>query len=244
MLAKVKEQIRKIRIKNIRLRTSLSADQLQISSKNIIIAPHPDDEILGCAGLIQRILLKGKNVYIVFLTGGEGSHNECCNINSLELIQARRGLAIAINRKLGVPIENLFFLDYPDGKINYKYQETNKLKQIIKKIHPNSIFIPHTKEGWSDHLQAGNIIRKLIKNNNDIQLYEYCVWFWYYNTWRLDWKSTFLLSLTKTEHAKKNEAIDVYISTKAPCGKPWSGVLPKLFVYANRWKKELFFKTK
>ncbi|WP_240051127.1 PIG-L deacetylase family protein, partial [Bacteroides salyersiae] len=43
----------------------------------LIIAPHPDDEVIGCAGLIQRSLNKGNNVYVIILTGGEASHNGC-----------------------------------------------------------------------------------------------------------------------------------------------------------------------
>ena len=78
----------------------------------------------------------------------------------------------------------------------------------------------------------------------DIRLYEYCVWFWYYNTWKIDWKNAQLLNMTKEEHLKKKKAIDKYIYPKAPCGKPWSGTLPKIFIHANRWNKELYFKIR
>lgn len=53
-----------------------------------------------------------------------------------------------------------------------------------------------------------------------------------------------LLNMTKEEHLKKKEAIDKYIYPKAPCGKPWSGTLPKIFIHANRWNKELYFKIR
>jgi len=200
--------------------------------------------VIGCAGLIQRSLNKGNDVYVIILTGGEASHNGCCGITSQELITARRGLAININRKLGIPTKNLFFLDYPDGKISYNHQETDKLSRLIKNIHPHAIFIPHKGEGWNDHIQAGNIIRRITKEMTDIRLYEYCVWFWYYNTWKIDWKNAQLLNMTKEEHLRKKEAIDKYIYPKAPCGKPWSGGLPNVFIEANYWNKELYFKQK
>ena len=78
----------------------------------------------------------------------------------------------------------------------------------------------------------------------DIRLYEYCVWCCYYNTWKIDWKNSQLLNMTKEEHLRKIEAIDKYIYPKAPCGKPWSGGLPNVFIEANYWNKELYFKQK
>ena len=35
-----------------------------------------------------------------------------------------------------------------------------------------------------------------------------------------------------------------YILPQAPCGMPWSGVLPEMFVKANRWNKELYFEVR
>lgn len=70
-----------------------------ISSKVLIVAPHPDDEIIGCAGLMQSLLKAGKEVHIVILTGGEGSHKGCCSQSSSELIEARRDLAAKANNK-------------------------------------------------------------------------------------------------------------------------------------------------
>ena len=48
--------------------------EIKENEKVIIFAPHPDDEILGCAGLISSILEKNGNVWIVHLTNGD--HNQ------------------------------------------------------------------------------------------------------------------------------------------------------------------------
>ena len=67
----------------------------------------------------------------------------------------------------------------------------------------------------------------------------------YYNVWRdLDWKNAAQLCMTPAEHRIKLDAMDAYIRPLAPCGKPWSGVLPKVFVKANKWNRELYFSLK
>ena len=83
----------------------------------LIVAPHPDDEVLGCGGLIaQTVALTGR-VYIVFLTGGESSHDACCNLDRKAIKDARRGLFADAGRHLSIQVENVVFLDWGDGKI-------------------------------------------------------------------------------------------------------------------------------
>jgi len=41
------------------------------NEKLLVIAPHPDDEVLGCFGLIKKIKKNGGKVYVEFLTMGK-----------------------------------------------------------------------------------------------------------------------------------------------------------------------------
>lgn len=212
--------------------------------KALIIAPHPDDEVLGCSGLIQHMIENGKQVHVIILSGGGKSHQSCCHINESTLINSRQNLSRKAAKILGLPLEQLHFLDYPDGHISLNNPETQRLQTLIEKISPDVIFVPHKSEGWSDHIEAENIVREIIRTKSTpIQLYEYCVWFWYYNVWNIDWKNAFVLKMNQREHQVKLKAIDAYIKPLAPCGKPWSGVLPRIFVKANQWNCELYFKA-
>lgn len=239
----MKDFIRRIRIFFIRLLFRNSVE-LATFDKVLIVAPHPDDEVLGCSGLIQRLLNKGKQVDVAILSGGGKSHAGCCRIDESTLIESRRNLSRKAAEILGLPLEHLHFLDYPDGSIAFDCSETDRLRKLIGILQPEAIFVPHKGEGWSDHLEAGQIVRKLVGETSGISLYEYCVWFWYYNVWNIDRKNASVLKMTKEEHFRKNEAIDAYIQPKAPCGNPWSGVLPPVFVWAHRWRKELYFRIK
>lgn len=239
----MKDFIRRIRILLIRL-LFRNLVELATFDKVLIVAPHPDDEVLGCSGLIQRLLSEGKQVDVVILSGGGKSHAGCCKIDESILIESRRNLSRKAAKILGLPLENLHFLDYPDGSIAFDCPETDRLKELIDMLQPDTIFVPHKGEGWSDHLEAGRIVRKLVGETSGVSLYEYCVWFWYYNVWNIDRKNAYVLKMTKEEHFRKNEAIDAYVQPKAPCGNPWSGILPPVFVWANRWRKELYFRIK
>ena len=209
----------------------------------LIVAPHPDDEIIGCGGLIAHLVKENKAPHVVIMTGGEGSHHGCCDTSSGDIVAARRRLTRNAAAIVGLPIENIHELNYPDGGISMNNTETDRLKALIDELQPDTILVPHWGEGWSDHIQTAEIVKKIAPHS--AKLWMYCVWVWYYNVWRdLDWKNAAQLCMTPAEHRIKLDAMDAYIRPLAPCGKPWSGVLPKVFVKANKWNRELYFSLK
>lgn len=89
----------------------------------LILAPHPDDEVIGCAGVIQQALKAGAKVKIIYLTNGD--HNELAFIVYEKRITIRRGEfvhmgqvrqkeAIKAMKFLGLSENDLVFLGYPD----------------------------------------------------------------------------------------------------------------------------------
>ncbi len=237
-----KNYLRLLGVKYKRL-YAMQSESLNPSDRTIIIAPHPDDEVIGCGGLIARRVDEGRPPHIVIMTGGEGSHRGCCSIPSDEIKTARRGLTRKALATLGVPESHIHELDYPDGNIDISHPQTGRLKALLSELKPEAVFVPHWGEGWPDHIKTAHIIKEIASKG--IEIWEYCVWMWYYNVWRnLDWKNGAILCIAPEEHRKKLLAMDQYIKPLAPCGRPWSGVLPKVFVKANQWNKELYFKVR
>lgn len=216
---------------------------LGLNNNILILAPHPDDEVFGCGGFIAQQIAEGNAPHVIVLTGGGGSHRGCCSTSESDIISARRKLTHKAMSALGLPESNIHELDFSDRHISEgNAAEKKKLELLISEINPDVILVPHHGEGWSDHLAARNLGIELA--GEDTEVYEYCVWMWYYRQKNLDWKNAYVLKMTEAEHQKKLEAIKTYHSVLAPCGKPWVGVLPKLFVKANSANQELFFKIK
>lgn len=232
----LKTLTRKIRISLLHFHAA-GKHEISLPKNALIIAPHPDDEVLGCSGVIHRMVNQGGDVHVVILTGGEKSLAE---VTDEELKYTRRRLALHAANYFGLSNDKIYFLDYPDGGVSAACAETSKLQAVISKIHPSAIFIPHWGEGWNDHVIVRSIVQELDCEN--AALYEYCVWMWYYNIWRLDWKNAYTLSMNDAEYQAKHNAMKVYLETLAPCCKPYSGVLPKVLIEAHLWKRELYFK--
>ncbi len=89
----------------------------------LILAPHPDDEAIACAGVIQEALNAGAKVKVVYLTNGD--HNELAFIvyekritmrqgEFIHMGQVRQKEAVKAMKSLGVSENDLVFLGYPD----------------------------------------------------------------------------------------------------------------------------------
>lgn len=236
----IKEYIRTIFLSITQLKAK-KLPAISLSSPVAILAPHPDDEVFGCGGLIAHLIAKGIMPHIILMSGGGKSHENCCNIEESCITEVRRNLALEVAAHLGVSETHVHHLDFQDGNIGDKPgSEMNRLKNLLSDLQPDTILVPHHGEGWPDHLATRQIGIDLAPKG--AQVWEYCVWMWYYRQHGLDWKNARTLNMSATEHASKLNAIATYSNSCAPCGKPWIGVLPKLFMKANSKKHELFFR--
>ena len=233
--------LRNLRVAKLHL-TYKHSQQLPLSDGSVIIAPHPDDEVIGCAGLIRTLVERGMPPHVIIMTGGGGSHRGCCSTPEDEIITARRKLTVKALETLGLPMSHLHLLDYPDGGISAEHSETKRLQMLLSEISPKAIFVPHWGEEWSDHINVADIAKECMKDMG-VSMYEYCVWLWYFNVNNLDRKNAHILKMSQDTHHRKLLALDEYMLPLAPCGNPWSGMLPKVFLKAARWNKELYFKS-
>ena len=97
------------------------------STRLMVFSPHPDDESLGAAGLIQRVLQAGGKVQVVFMTKGDGfpegvekedriSHPTAKDYRKYGA--ERRVEAQRATRRLGVRAGDVIFLGFPDGGLS------------------------------------------------------------------------------------------------------------------------------
>ena len=117
----------------------------------MVFAPHPDDETLGCGGTIAKRTAESFEVIIVVLTDGihafSKSDSLTQKISREELKQIRKDETVKAVKVLGVPKENVLFLDFEDGKL-FNYFEDVKLKtlEILNKFQPVEVYIPRMSQ--------------------------------------------------------------------------------------------------
>lgn len=113
--------------------------------KVLVIAPHPDDEVLGCGGTIARHVLYGDEVFLCIAT------NAYTPDWSEEFIENRK-LEIEKSCKL-LGIKKTYLLNFPTAKLDtIPQKDLNKsLMDIISELEPQVVYIPFNGDLNKDH---------------------------------------------------------------------------------------------
>jgi LmbE family N-acetylglucosaminyl deacetylase len=144
-------------------------------SRNIlVIAPHPDDEAIGCGGTLCTHTARGDRVAAIFLTSGELGLE---HLPREEAWRVREGEAEAAAEVLG--LADLIFLRCPDWFVGEGVDEAAALlRPILTREAPQSIYLPHDREWHPDHRAALGVVRAAWRDNGipapDLLTYE--VW--------------------------------------------------------------------
>ena len=240
---------KKIQIRTIQFLSCIWSKEMQLQSYDriLIISPHPDDEIIGCAGLIQKALKQQKEVYVLMVTGGEAVWDSSL-IDRAELIAKRKELMLSAASIIGLPHDHFIHLGWSDGKLieTVENQEKQrKLVQVIDSVKPSLILLPHPFEISEDHNAINTILFNSLKiSNNNFSVFNFKIHSMrFLREFILGWKKSYTISLDKEEYQIKRQALDVYIEPLTDFGKPYSGSFAPSLLFWMRWDKELFFEA-
>lgn len=106
----------------------------------MVFCPHPDDD-LASAGTMAKLVANGNTVYIVmYTTGNKGSRDLA--MTSERLAEIRKQEDLAANKIVGIPPQNIIWLGYDDGMLEYVPQKelVEKVCWLIRKYRPDAVF--------------------------------------------------------------------------------------------------------
>jgi N-acetylglucosamine malate deacetylase 1 len=141
----------------------------------LVIAPHPDDEAIGCGGAICLHRNRGETVHVVFLTSGERglaglAARDAQAIRETEARQACQVLAV----------NETTFLRLPDlGVWEALEQGTELLRGVLERDPTPIIYLPHPGEAHPDHEAGLPLVRAALALSGGIprpELRGYEVW--------------------------------------------------------------------
>ncbi|EOR93657.1 hypothetical protein ADIARSV_3166 [Arcticibacter svalbardensis MN12-7] len=162
----------------------ISSAELLNFGQTLVIAPHQDDESLGCGGTIALLRQANIPVQVVFMTDGSMSHPNSLLYPAEKLILTREIEAVEALKVLGVESSEIRFLRLKDGSLPSRgrtdFEEAvNRLTAVLYKVGPQTILIPWQRDPHPDHRATWQIIQAALApiDQQPTQL-EYFIWLW------------------------------------------------------------------
>jgi N-acetylglucosamine malate deacetylase 1 len=138
-----------------------------------VVAPHPDDESIGCGGAIAAHRAAGDHVAIVWLTSGEGGLHQH-PVDEARTIREAEALAAA--DMLGVA--DRAFLRFPDGDLAQDVDAVAaQLAALFDQQEAELVYAPHAADGHADHMAAhAAVVRAVASVRTEAPVCGYEVW--------------------------------------------------------------------
>jgi LmbE family N-acetylglucosaminyl deacetylase len=166
----------------------------------LVVAPHPDDDALGCAGLMMQRHQAGARLHVVYLTDGAGSHPAHPTLTPETLAAQRQHEARAALAALGLAEAAGTFLGLRDGSLHRlaaaeRARLVAGLRGVLARERPAEIVLPCRGDGSSEHEAAFQHLQAALAGSDATwpapRLLEFPVWAWRdpRRLWRPAWRS-------------------------------------------------------
>jgi LmbE family N-acetylglucosaminyl deacetylase len=153
------------------------ADALSGREKIVVLAPHPDDETLGCGGLLARAFA-GAGAHVVCVTDGSASHPASREWPPVRLAETRRGELIEALEILGGGAADLTWLGHPDSRL-HEISAADILPALTAVIDGQAarhVFVPACEDKHCDHQTTAKLAEALRAQRPDLHFHSYPVW--------------------------------------------------------------------
>jgi LmbE family N-acetylglucosaminyl deacetylase len=149
------------------------------ATRVVIIAPHPDDEVLACGGLLQQLAAMAIPVMVVAVTDGEASHPGSATWTRARLQDVRPDETMAALAVLGLDEVPITRLELPDGGVAPREQELAQALAGLVDGH-DLLLTTWRHDGHPDH-EATARACATVANACGATLVEAPIWGWHWS---------------------------------------------------------------
>jgi LmbE family N-acetylglucosaminyl deacetylase len=185
----------------------------------LVVAAHPDDEVLGLGGTIARLAAAGAQLRLVSVTDGEASHPHSTTQVARNLARIRTAETRAALAALGASGAERVRLRLPDtGVGRHEAALTDQLADLAEGF--DAVAAPWSHDVHADHEAAGRAALAAGLRTG-VPVLQYPVWTWHWATpqdRRVPWHRAARIPLTPESLARKRAALDCFTSQLHPLG--------------------------
>ncbi|OON82992.1 PIG-L deacetylase family protein [Streptomyces tsukubensis] len=185
----------------------------------LVVAAHPDDEVLGFGGTMAALAALGTDVHLVSVTDGEASHPHHTHVTPERLARMRVAELGEAMKELGLPGLRQRRLRVPDTQVHrHEERVRDTIAAVAAEVGAAVCVAPWAGDLHSDHEAVGRAAAAASRTTGT-PLWEYPVWMWHWavpDDWRVPWHTAHRLPLPARAQAAKDRAVRRFATQTAP----------------------------
>lgn len=126
--------------------------------KVLVIAPHPDDEILGVGGMMLKNIKDGNEVYVCIVTIGTPplfNNVEQCEKNEQDALECHKHIGVSKTYCMRLPSTMLESIP--------RYELNSRILEVIRDVQPDEVYIPHYGDMQKDHQMVADAVMVAVR---------------------------------------------------------------------------------
>lgn len=202
-------------------------DLVPVGCRAVVVAPHPDDEVLAVGGLLTQLGKLRRELLLVAVTDGTGSHVDSTEWPPERLARERPRESHAAWQQLGLHHVEALRLGLPDGGVTTMRDHLSDRLTALLRAN-DVVFTTWRLDGHPDHEATGDACAAATARTG-ATLIEVPVWAWHWahaRDARLPWSRALRIPLDDDALTRKKAAVQAFTSQLLP--DPSTGAGPIL----------------
>jgi len=165
-------------------RVAVDVTDESVRRSTLVLAPHPDDETLGCGGTTWLKRRAGTEVTVVVATDGRFSHTSEL-LGPDELADIRRAESRSAATVLGVAPSQVVFLDHPERSLMARFERLREqIAELLDEYEPAELVVPSPIDRLADHQALHRAaLAAAVGHHEPLIVLEYPIWMWDAQAW-------------------------------------------------------------
>ncbi|WP_080239660.1 PIG-L deacetylase family protein [Spirosoma rigui] len=168
------------------LARAVPLDELSNFGTVLVVAPHPDDESLGCGGTIALLRERGQPVHVLFVSDGTMSHPNSPSYPASRLAEVREAEALDALRVLNVSPGQATFMRQKDSQVATPDRPdftgaVAALQTLLDTVKPDTVLVPWRRDPHRDHRASWQQLAAALDQRTTRprpRVLEYLIWLW------------------------------------------------------------------
>jgi LmbE family N-acetylglucosaminyl deacetylase len=254
-IRKVARYVASVRLRHLKARVLKLAPTAVPAGRAIVIAPHPDDEVFACGGVMAQKVMRADEVHVIFVTRGEWARGSLDSVEQERAGAARLKLAGKALAILGIGAEKVHCLGLKDGAVPSHGSSAfspaaDALRNLLEAIQPEVVFVPHQLDFHEDHIASSQLTMAALASSRRLgRVTVLCFPTWMLHTLRTrdvlkPIRGRAIKVDVSTVAAQKAAAIDAYLASEGArneFGQAVVGDLPRDFISSFTADHEIYF---